>query len=116
MTTTVTKEVRIQYRCLRCKQRDSALVLCERTKRKVQRGMRSEIRVDVRFVNEIGHSIDVSRNCRACGWQCGWTAVTGKTNPDHKCDARCTGATGHDCECACGGKNHGADHGQGLVA
>lgn len=26
------------------------------------------------------------------------------------CDARCTGATGHDCECSCGGENHGADH------
>lgn len=23
------------------------------------------------------------------------------------CDARCTGATGHQCECSCGGKNHG---------
>jgi hypothetical protein len=26
-----------------------------------------------------------------------------------KCDARCTSATGHDCECQCGGKNHGID-------
>jgi len=25
----------------------------------------------------------------------------------HQCDARCEGATGHKCECACGGKNHG---------
>jgi hypothetical protein len=32
-----------------------------------------------------------------------------KSNPSlHKCDARCMGATGHDCECSCGGKNHGA--------
>ncbi len=23
------------------------------------------------------------------------------------CDARCTGATGPNCECSCGGKNHG---------
>lgn len=25
----------------------------------------------------------------------------------HKCDARCMNATGHDCECSCGGRNHG---------
>lgn len=24
----------------------------------------------------------------------------------HKCDARCTNAKGHNCECSCGGKNH----------
>ncbi len=27
----------------------------------------------------------------------------------HKCDARCASATGHVCECSCGGKNHGAN-------
>jgi hypothetical protein len=32
-----------------------------------------------------------------------------KANPSlHKCDARCLNATGKSCECACGGKNHGA--------
>ena len=25
----------------------------------------------------------------------------------HKCDARCMNAKGHNCECSCGGKNHG---------
>jgi hypothetical protein len=31
-----------------------------------------------------------------------------KSNPSlHKCDGRCTHAKGHDCECSCGGKNHG---------
>ena len=25
----------------------------------------------------------------------------------HKCDGRCRNATGHDCECSCGGSNHG---------
>lgn len=29
---------------------------------------------------------------------------------DHKCDARCTSATGKNCECSCGGANHGSDH------
>jgi hypothetical protein len=32
-----------------------------------------------------------------------------KSNPsNHKCDARCQHAKGHNCECSCGGKNHGA--------
>jgi hypothetical protein len=30
-----------------------------------------------------------------------------KTPSLHKCDARCMGATGPNCECSCGGKNHG---------
>lgn len=29
---------------------------------------------------------------------------------DKRCDARCEGATGNCCECACGGKNHGSAH------
>lgn len=29
---------------------------------------------------------------------------------NHKCDARCLNATGHNCECSCGGKNHGANN------
>lgn len=36
--------------------------------------------------------------------------VTYKANPSrHECDARCMNATGRtmNCECACGGKNHG---------
>jgi hypothetical protein len=36
--------------------------------------------------------------------------VTLKSNPSrHECDPRCTGATGRtmQCECSCGGKNHG---------
>lgn len=28
---------------------------------------------------------------------------------DHKCDSRCTSAKGHNCECSCGGKNHGSN-------
>lgn len=30
---------------------------------------------------------------------------------DHTCDARCTSARGHQCECSCGGANHGRDWG-----
>ena len=30
--------------------------------------------------------------------------------PDHRCGARCTSATGANCDCSCAGKNHGSDH------
>ena len=43
---------------------------------------------------------------------CGCDSVDGKPIkgtyfPAHKCDARCTNARGHICECECGGVNHG---------
>jgi hypothetical protein len=28
----------------------------------------------------------------------------------HKCDSRCLNAKGGNCECSCGGANHGAGH------
>jgi hypothetical protein len=31
------------------------------------------------------------------------------TYSEHKCDSRCTSAKGADCECGCGGANHGSD-------
>lgn len=36
-------------------------------------------------------------------------AIEFKRNPSlHKCGPRCLNATGFQCECSCGGKNHGA--------
>lgn len=32
------------------------------------------------------------------------------TVTDCKCDGRCTSARGANCECSCGGANHGADY------
>lgn len=44
-----------------------------------------------------------------CGGHCTQDVIKGfKT--EHVCDARCTGATGHNCECSCGGANHGKDY------
>lgn len=45
-----------------------------------------------------------------CGRPVSMHPVRGTYNRDKKCGARCLAATGHDCECACGGKNHGAGH------
>lgn len=34
--------------------------------------------------------------------------IVRKANPsNHKCDARCMNAKGMNCECSCGGSNHG---------
>lgn len=47
----------------------------------------------------------------ACGRLVTLGQVFGRFNASKKCNARCTEATGHQCECSCGGKNHGAAHG-----
>lgn len=47
--------------------------------------------------------------CR-CGKPARGTEITGRRT-GHRCDARCMFATGPDCECSCGGANHGIGHG-----
>jgi hypothetical protein len=44
------------------------------------------------------------REC--CGRQVTFRTVVGKLGI-HKCDARCETSKGHNCECSCGGANHG---------
>lgn len=57
---------------------------------------------------------DEDRTCPKCGLGFGnANIVVGVLNPEHKCDARCMSAKGGDCECGCGGRNHGIAH---LVA
>lgn len=36
-----------------------------------------------------------------------WKALNGKVNAEKHCDSRCETARGHNCECQCGGANHG---------
>ena len=45
--------------------------------------------------------------CSGCGRMMSYGALKAFTNPDHKCDARCEGARGPNCDCSCGGANHG---------
>lgn len=45
-----------------------------------------------------------------CGSQCVSARINGVVS-DHVCDPRCSSATGANCECQCGGRNHGKDHG-----
>ena len=36
-----------------------------------------------------------------------WDTVRGSYNEEKFCDGRCMGAKGPNCECSCGGENHG---------
>ena len=47
--------------------------------------------------------------CPTCGHAMAYGALVAMTVDAIPCDARCTGARGHSCQCSCGGKNHGRD-------
>lgn len=51
----------------------------------------------------------------ACGGQCVSARIKGIVS-EHVCDARCSSATGPNCECQCGGRNHGKDHEMAAAA
>lgn len=109
--TTTTREVRYNFACRskRCGKRASMLVTRETDRITLPDG-RPHI-VARRFILDgvKVHELSIAPMC--CGYHMNGGPVNGKTNPKIKCNAKCTGATGHDCTCACGGKNHGADHG-----
>lgn len=46
--------------------------------------------------------------CPTCHRAMKYGKLEAHVNQSVKCDARCTGARGHNCECSCGGANHGA--------
>lgn len=62
-----------------------------------------------RSIRNFGFVPSLTEVC-VCGAKVNMMCVTGKVNPDIKCNARCRNATGHTCECSCGGKNHGGNH------
>ena len=45
--------------------------------------------------------------CPKCGKLMSFGQLKAVTAPEHVCDARCINARGHNCECSCGGANHG---------
>jgi hypothetical protein len=46
----------------------------------------------------------------ACGAGVNAQRVIGRHRPDVPCTAKCTAATGPNCDCSCRGKNHGGAH------
>lgn len=105
---TIVRETRQIARCSRCKTTRSRLVT--RTTRVTYYGRP--------FPKRHAHSVDTidgktptgHAGLCGCNREIYFRDVKGVTNPDHNCDARCLSATGHNCECACGGRNHGASH------
>lgn len=73
--------------------------------RGARQGTRTEFEVGGRWMKSLP-----SEPCPTCAAPMYGDAVHGRYSATRKCDPRCTGATGFDCECQCGGKNHGADH------
>jgi hypothetical protein len=45
--------------------------------------------------------------CSACGRALIAQRLQARTVESVRCDARCTSAKGHSCDCSCGGANHG---------
>jgi len=101
---------RYNGRCTRCGQRASILL------------------VELRNTHVVGQDVAVDDQGREFDFRDGfWVSVPhecsggqvrtlklervrGVYNPGRECNAKCMSAIGHDCECRCGGKNHGAGH------
>lgn len=49
--------------------------------------------------------------CPGCARPMTWGYLQAVTVPEVRCDARCTHARGHKCDCSCGGANHGKQWG-----
>src|SRR5436190_21840679 len=49
--------------------------------------------------------------CESCGqWHFAERMIERPSNAsNHACSGKCRNATGHNCECSCGGANHGAN-------
>jgi hypothetical protein len=56
-----------------------------------------------------------ARAVECCGRSVMLKPVSGTRRADIVCGSKCTNSTGHVCECACGGRNHGAGHGTALT-
>lgn len=99
------REVRQIAKCKRCKKAHSRLV--------VRLTLTEERSDKIGFVSRRIWLEGNPSGVWACGCSGGvaYNNVCGTRNDDIKCDARCTEATGHKCECSCGGKNHGSGHG-----
>lgn len=96
------REIRQIARC-KCGVTKSRLVTrCSRTV--YGRDMMKVVSRSVRYEGAHDASCD-------CGRRLSFLDVRGTTRSDHPCDAKCLASKGHVCECACGGRNHGAAHG-----
>lgn len=101
-------EVRQIARCKRCKAVHSQLVT-KTTRIEINRRVFPEHRSYHHSHSVNGATPERFFVCE-CGYKCYFRDVEGRRNDAVPCDARCTSARGHKCECSCGGRNHGSDH------
>jgi len=98
-TKTTTRTIRQIGVCKKCKAAQSRLIEATTT-----RTYRDRFELISSHTKRTG---DGPMEC--CGRPVYPSDVKGRTT-EQPCDARCTSAKGHNCECSCGGKNHGAGY------
>ena len=106
-TATRTREVRFLYKCARCKAVRGVVYERRITRHEPPFSCPYSTSTDWTTENQRREYTNVV--C-ACGQYMQGREVRGRYSESRKCDVRCTGAKGHDCECQCGGVNHGRDH------
>ena len=66
----------------------------------------------VRYACARNGDLALEYTCKCCGKLRYARSVLGKFNAHKKCSPKCQASIGFQCECQCGGKNHGASHGE----
>ena len=109
---------RVFYKCARCRRSDifNTTAIVEKRHRgygRYDRDQKFLVRMVTTYANgtvqdETFFAFPPLRSC-----ECGRTMVPNPLRAVKSdavpCDARCTDATGHNCECSCGGQFHGSE-------
>lgn len=105
-------------KCRKCKRARSGLFVAERTAESFTLAPQKRILGGGGHwrITDSGEVFPVSPSyCQpvfsCCDREWPMATVRGRYNLKKVCNARCESATGHSCECSCGGRNHGAAHG-----
>lgn len=102
-----TARVPVLYRCHACERIDRARQLWRSTYTRRTAGRL------ITWTTMDGRTLQAEQppaeSCPRCKRQTPGTPIRG-TFSGRPCDARCLYAKGPDCECSCGGANHGAGH------
>jgi len=102
-----TPTVRYNGKCKRCGAKASILLTQLQPSKTV--GMDVAVDEQGREFPFVDYRVRIAHECSAGQTRYIVLApVRGVYNPGKECNAKCMAAIGHDCECRCGGKNHGS--------
>jgi hypothetical protein len=101
-TRTWTSTRRYNGKCKACKRAHSILRTFDCTE------SRSTVKIERPYRTERETTPVNARGVACCGRAVKMLPVKGTKRPEIACGAKCLNGTGHVCECACGGRNHGA--------